>query len=147
MSAVVVPEPSPAPSRRPAASRHDLAFARDVLAGLAAPRKSISGRWRLDARGRELQAAIELADPASPARLERSLLASAAVEIAAIAGADARLLCLGSDVAPGLDILRAAIEQLVAPMRPQVRRRILFVPGSVSATLPSDAATSARLAT
>jgi uncharacterized SAM-dependent methyltransferase len=144
MNAVASPGRAEAPSRRRAASRHDLAFARDVLAGLATARKSISGRWRLDARGLSLHAAIERSDAASPARLERSLLASAAAPIAAIAGADARLLSLGHDDAPGLAILRAAVERLGAA-RDRARRRVLFVPASVSATLPSDAATCARL--
>ena len=146
MNTVVSPARAEAPPWRRAASRHDLAFAREVLAGLAAAPKSISGRWRHDARGVALRAAIERGDAASPARLERSLLASAAAPIAALAGAGARLLALGDDDAPGLAILRAAIARLgAAPTRTRARRRILFVPGSVSATMPSDTATSARL--
>jgi uncharacterized SAM-dependent methyltransferase len=146
MGAVVAPKRGDAPLRRRAASRHELAFARDVLAGLAAPRKSIPGRWRLDARGLALHDAIERSDAASPTRLERSLLGSAATPIAELAGADASLVALGDEDEPGPALLRAALERLVvAPSAGRVRRRILFVPASVSAAMPSDAAMSARL--
>jgi len=146
MSAVVARRRGGAPARRRAASRHDIAFARHVLAGLSAPNKSIAGRWCLDARGLALQQAIERADAAHPARLERALLASAAGAIAEIAGANARLLALGDADSRGLAVLRAAIERLgVAPTRAGARRRVLLVPGSVSAAMPSDAATCARL--
>jgi uncharacterized SAM-dependent methyltransferase len=143
-AAVISPWRAATPSRRRAASRHDLAFAREVLAGLASPRKSISGRWRFDARGLVLREAIERSDAASPARLERSLLATSAAPIATLAGADARLVALGGDDAPGLDLVRAAIDRLgVAATRP-ARRRILFVPGRLTAAMPSETM-SARL--
>ena len=144
MNAAVSPGRAEAPLRRRAASRHDLAFARDVLAGLASPRKSISGRWRLDARGLALHEAIERSDAACPARLERSLLASAATAIAAFAGAEARVLALGDDPRSGLGLLRAAIERLGTPAS-HAPRRILLVPGSVSATMACDAAMGTRL--
>jgi L-histidine N-alpha-methyltransferase len=142
MNAVVSPARAEAQRRRRAASRHDLAFARDVLAGLAAARKSIPGRWRDDSRGMALRDAIERNDAASPARLERSLLARAAEPIAAFTGAGARLLALGDD-APGLHLLRAAIERLGAAAT--TARRVLYIPGHVSATMPCDAALSLRL--
>lgn len=144
MNAVVSPSRAEAPQRRRVASRHDLAFARDVLAGLAAPRKSISGRWRLDALGVVLREAIERSDAASPARLERSLLASVAAQISALAGAGARLVCLGDGDAPGPSFFRAAIERLGASAT-RSRRRALFVPGSVSAAMPSDATPCVRM--
>ena len=145
MSAAVIPPWRAAtPSQRRAASRHDLAFAREVLAGLASPRKSISGRWRLDARGLVLREAIERRDAGSPARLERSLLANSAAPIAMLAGADARLVALGGDDAPGLGLVRAAIDRLGVVAPRAARRRILFISGRVSATLAGETA-SARL--
>jgi len=140
MNAVVSAARSETTARRRAASRHDLSFARDVLAGLAAPRKSIPGRWRFDARGLALLDAIERNDAATPARLERTLLASVAAPIAALAGAGARFVGLGDTDAPGLAMLRSAIERLgMAPTRVP-RRRVLFIPGTVTAAMASDAA-------
>ena len=130
-----------------AASRHDLAFARDVLRGLGAPRKSMPGHWREDAEGVALRSAWIALDAGHPLRLERSLLAQAAAEIAGIAGPGARLKV--SDHAPidGIAHLRGAIESRPAgATRGRARRRVLYVSGSTASTLPCEAATAVRLA-
>jgi uncharacterized SAM-dependent methyltransferase len=82
-----------------------------------------------------------------PLRLERSLLAQAATEIAGIAGPGARLNV--SDHAPidGIARLRGAIESRPAgATRGRARRRVLYVSGSTASTLPCEAATAVRLA-
>ena len=86
-------------------------------------------------------------DAAHPLRLERSLLAQAAAEIAGIAGPGARLKV--SDHAPidGIARLRGAIESRPAgATRGRARRRVLYVSGSTASTLPCEAATAVRLA-
>lgn len=140
--------PAPKATSAPrAASRHELAFARDVLRGLGEPRKSVPGRWRQDAAGIDLRGAWIALDAAHPLRLEGSLLAQTAAEIARIAGAGSRLT-LADDASIALIApLRDAIGALPAGAtcgRP--RRRVLYLSGSSTSSLPCEAATAARLA-
>lgn len=132
---------------RRAASRHDLAFARDVLRGLGAPRKSMPGHWREDAEGVTLRSAWIALDAAHPLRLERSLLAQAAAEIAGIAGPGARLKVWDHAPIDGIARLRGAIESRPAgATRGRARRRVLYVSGRTASTLPCEAPTAVRLA-
>lgn len=83
---------------KPATPDHpvDVAFARDVLAGLAQRRKSIPCTWLYDRRGSELFEAITRLDVYYPTRCEMQILERCASSIAAAAGPRALLIELGS---------------------------------------------------
>ena len=68
----------------------DPAFRRDVMNGLAARPRAIPARWFYDRTGSELFEAITTLPEYYVTRTERSLLSSAASEIAAFAGSGAR---------------------------------------------------------
>jgi len=71
-------------------------FERDVLAGLAQPRKAIPSTWLYDRRGSELFEQITRVESYYPTRNETQVLQAAAHEIAEAAGPRAIVVELGS---------------------------------------------------
>jgi len=138
------PALAPVPRRRRPASRHDLAFARDVLAGLAAPRKAIAARRLHDEHGAGMLEGVATGDEIQSKGMESTLLSSSAASIAAFAGAGARVTDLSGRPGYGATFLAAAIAALGRLPASAPCRRLLYVPGQLSATLPCDA-TTARL--
>ena len=85
-------------------------FARDVLAGLAREHKSIPCTWLYDHRGSELFEQITQLPEYYPTRTETWLLERCAGEIAALAGARASVIELGSGSSRKTPLLLAALD-------------------------------------
>jgi dimethylhistidine N-methyltransferase len=90
------------------AAEADPAFRRDVLNGLAARPRTIPARWFYDRTGSELFEAITALPEYYVTRTERSLLESAAAEIAALAGPARAIVEFGSGSSAKTTILLAA---------------------------------------
>jgi len=86
-------------------------FARDVLAGLSGQRKSIPCTWLYDHRGSELFEQITQLPEYYPTRTETWLLERCAGEIAALAGARASVVELGSGSSRKTPLLLAALDE------------------------------------
>ncbi len=110
------------------------AFARDVIAGLGAQRKSLPCRYFYDAQGSALFEAITQQPEYYPTRTEMLLLATHAAEIAALLPSGALLVEFGSGSSRKTEILLAHLHDLAA-----------YVPIDVSGDALSKAAS--RLAT
>jgi len=100
-------EPAPAAQHRP---RITSPFARDVLAGLSLPRKSIPSTWLYDRRGSELFEEITRLDEYYPTRTEIAILERCAAQIAAEAGPEATLVEFGSGSSRKTPLLLSALE-------------------------------------
>jgi len=87
----------------------DPAFRRDVLAGLAQPRKSIPARWFYDLRGSELFERITALPEYYPTRTEIALLADHAGEIARRVGKGRAVVEFGSGSSTKTPLLLRAI--------------------------------------
>ena len=121
-----------APSRG-AHSTEESDFARDVLAGLAMPQKSVPPKYFYDAEGSRLFEAITELEEYYPTRTEVALLRKSAAEIAAAIAPGATLVEFGSgastktrillDAAPQvgvyvpIDISRSALDEAAAAIR------------------------------
>ena len=90
------------------AAEADPAFRRDVLNGLAGRPRAIPPRWFYDRTGSELFEAITALPEYYVTRTERSLLESAAGEIAALAGPGRAIVEFGSGSSAKTTILLAA---------------------------------------
>ncbi len=97
--------PTPAPAVDPA-------FERDVLAGLASPRKAIPCLWLYDRRGSELFEDITQLAEYYPTRTETRLLSDLAPEVAARVGEGASLVELGSGASVKTRLLLDAMPHL-----------------------------------
>lgn len=89
------------------------AFAQDVLAGLARPRKSIPPQWFYDARGSELFEAITALAEYYPTRTEIGILTDSAAEIGKLLGPDAVLVEPGSGSSIKTEIVLGAMDRPV----------------------------------
>lgn len=87
----------------------DQAFRRDVLNGLAARPRTIAARWFYDRIGSELFEAITTLPDYYVTRTERSLLRSAASEIALLTGPRRAVVEFGSGSAAKTPILLSAV--------------------------------------
>ena len=96
-----------APPRYP---RIDTPFARDVLAGLSQPLKSIPCTWLYDRRGSELFEHITRTDEYYPTRTEIAILERCAAHIAAAVGPGATLVELGSGSSRKTPLLLRALQ-------------------------------------
>ena len=85
-------------------------FARDVLAGMSRPQKSIPCTWLYDRRGSELFAAITRLDEYYPTRTEIAILERCVKQIAAAVGPGATLVELGSGSSRKTTLLLAALD-------------------------------------
>jgi L-histidine Nalpha-methyltransferase len=85
-------------------------FARDVLAGLSQPRKSIPCTWLYDHRGSELFEEITQLAEYYPTRTERLILERCAAQIAQAAGPGATVVELGSGSSRKTPILLGALQ-------------------------------------
>lgn len=95
------------PSTAPSA---DLRFARDVLAGLSGPSKTVPCTWLYDHRGSELFEAITALPEYYPTRTETLILRSCAAQIAALAGPHTTVIELGSGSSRKTPLLLAALD-------------------------------------
>jgi len=95
-----------APQRPP---RIRTPFARDVLAGLSRPQKSIPCTWLYDRRGCELFEEITHLDEYYPTRTEVQILQQCARQIAAEVGPGATLVELGSGSSRKTPLLRSLL--------------------------------------
>jgi L-histidine N-alpha-methyltransferase len=87
----------------------DPLFRADVLEGLARRPRAIPARWFYDRRGSELFEAITDLPEYYPTRTERSILETACVEVAAIAGAGRAVVEFGSGSSTKTPILLEAV--------------------------------------
>ena len=85
-------------------------FARDVLAGLSRPQKSIPCTWLYDRRGSELFEEITQLDEYYPTRTEITILERCVGQIAAAVGPGATLVELGSGSSRKTPILLVALD-------------------------------------
>jgi L-histidine Nalpha-methyltransferase len=97
----------PAPPRPP---RIGTPFARDVIAGLSRPQKSIPCTWLYDRRGSELFEEITHLDEYYPTRTEVQILQHCARQIAIEVGPGATLVELGSGSSRKTPILLGALD-------------------------------------
>lgn len=104
------------------AARHDLAFARDVLAGLSQRRRTLPCTWLYDHRGSQLFEDITRTVEYYPTRAEIRVLQRCAGEIAALAGRGATVVELGSGSSRKTPLLLEALD-----------RPALYVPVDISA--------------
>jgi len=86
------------------------AFRYDIMEGLSLAPKAIPARWLYDRRGSALFEAITLLPEYYPTRTERSILASAASEIAALAGPGRAVIEFGSGSSAKTRLLLAETE-------------------------------------
>ena len=86
------------------------AFARDVLAGLSLPQKSIPATWLYDHRGSELFEQITRLPEYHPTRTETWILEHCAAAIAAEAGPGAVVVELGSGSSRKTPLLLGALD-------------------------------------
>src|ERR1700748_3274180 len=92
------------------ATEIDFAFRYDVLDGLGGRPRAIPARWLYDHRGSALFEAIPALPEYYPPRTERSILISAAEEIAALTGQGRVLVEFGSGSSAKTPILLSAVE-------------------------------------
>jgi uncharacterized SAM-dependent methyltransferase len=90
-------------------------FARDVVAGLAAPHKRIGGQWLHDERGQRLFDAVTRTPQFYLPHIEQQLVARCAGEIAALAGPAATLVEAGA--AESARLLLAALDKPARQLR------------------------------
>lgn len=109
------------------------AFARDVLDGLAGPRRHVPSVWLHDVRGAALFGRIAALETWTAARTEAAILASSAPQIAAAAGPGAALIELGSDAGRHAPLLLQAL-----------RRPAAYVPVHIDAPVLADAVAPLR---
>ncbi len=133
MSAVPAPlivrPPAWSPARD-AASRHDPGFARQVLAGLAGPRKSS----RVD----DLDAAVAFQIPEA-ARLEALILRCCFRQIAAAAGPDTCVVEIGDAAGTTAALLRTATRRAAYAMQANRSRQLLVLaPDSMGGSAPNE---------
>jgi len=122
-------------SRQPGVvNPHDSEFARDVLAGLSAPAKSLSPKYFYDAAGSDLFEAICETAEYYPTRAETGLLTRIAGQIAATIPEGAALVEFGSGASEKT--------RLVLDAAPHIA---VYVPIDISATALNKAAQSLRL--
>ncbi len=88
----------------------DAQFRSDVLAGLGAPRRAIPARWLYDSRGSQLFEQITELPEYYPTRVERSVLAAHAADVAAITGTGRVVVEFGSGSSTKTPLLLAAVE-------------------------------------
>lgn len=86
------------------------AFRYDIMEGLSLAPKAIPARWLYDRRGSALFEAITLLPEYYPTRTERSILASAVSEIAALAGPGRAVIEFGSGSSAKTRLLLAETE-------------------------------------
>ncbi|WP_285424488.1 ergothioneine biosynthesis protein EgtB [Pseudomonas sp. efr-133-TYG-103a] len=121
-------------SRQPGVvNPHDSEFARDVLAGLSAPAKSLSPKYFYDAAGSDLFEAICETAEYYPTRAETGLLTRIAGQIAATIPEGAALVEFGSGASEKT--------RLVLDAAPHIA---VYVPIDISATALNKAAQSLR---
>ncbi|SEI99428.1 ergothioneine biosynthesis protein EgtB [Pseudomonas sp. NFR16] len=121
-------------SRQPGVvNPHDSEFARDVLAGLSAPTKSLSPKYFYDAAGSDLFEAICETAEYYPTRAETGLLRRIADQIAATIPEGAALVEFGSGASEKT--------RLVLDAAPHIA---VYVPIDISATALNKAAQSLR---
>lgn len=130
----------------------DAHFARDVVAGLSRPRKSIPARYFYDRRGSELFEEITRLPEYYPTRTELRLMRDHAADLAGLAGHSGTLVEFGAgsatktpllldaleaDTFVGIDISGEFLEQSLAAL---ARRRpgLRVVPVVADFTLPLD---------
>lgn len=87
------------------------AFARDVFAGLSAPRKTLPCQYFYDARGSQLFEAITELAEYYPTRTETGILREHAASMAAAAGPRAVVVEFGSGSSKKTELLLAALER------------------------------------
>lgn len=87
-------------------------FARDVLAGLSAPQKSLSPKYFYDARGSQLFENICTVDEYYPTRAETALLKEVAPELAQIIPANAALVEFGAGACDKVRLLLDEVPQI-----------------------------------
>ncbi|MGY4421930.1 L-histidine N-alpha-methyltransferase [Bradyrhizobium sp. JR6.1] len=140
------------------------AFRCDIMEGLSLVQKAVPARWLYDRRGSALFEAITLLPEYYPTRTERSILASAASEIAALAGPDRAVIEFGSgssaktrlllaETAPiayvPIDISGEFLREVVEDLS-QAFPRLPIYPTEADFTypfaLPGEIASTARLA-
>ncbi len=92
------------------APKAEMAFRYDVLEGLGGQSRAIPARWLYDHRGSALFEAITRLAEYYPTRTERSILASSAKEIAALAGQDRAVVEFGSGSSAKTPILLSAVK-------------------------------------
>ncbi|WP_020180765.1 L-histidine N(alpha)-methyltransferase [Methylopila sp. M107] len=85
-------------------------FRADVIAGLAAPRKTLPSRWLYDDRGSELFERITQLPEYYPTRTETGILRDHAAAMAAFAGSRAVLIEYGAGAGVKTEILLGALE-------------------------------------
>lgn len=112
--AVGKPRTSPAPGPPAPAALVDGAFARDMLAGLAAERKHVPPKYFYDRRGSELFERITTLPEYYPARTEIAILEAHASEMAKLIPADAAVVEFGAGSAEKTRILLRAAPQISA---------------------------------
>jgi L-histidine N-alpha-methyltransferase len=122
------------PSLPRAAQAHDLGFARDVLAGLAAPAKHLSGSWLYDPRGSALFETVSEAPAYYPTRTEILILRACVAQIAELAGPGATVIELGGGSRRKTPLLLAALD---APA--------LYMPVDISAQSLQESVRELRL--
>lgn len=108
-------------------------FARDVLAGLGQPHKSIPCTWLYDHRGSALFEQITQVEEYYPTRNETWILERCAAQIAAAAGANATVIELGSGSSRKTPPLLGALESPAA-----------YVPIDISAQFLAESVESLR---
>lgn len=101
---------APAPDAAPTDAAQRAQFARDVLAGLAQPHKSIPCTWLYDHRGSELFEQITRVPEYYPTRNETWILERCAPQIATLAGPGATVIELGSGSSRKTPLLLRALD-------------------------------------
>ncbi|MGY4496004.1 ergothioneine biosynthesis protein EgtB [Pseudomonas sp. TE3610] len=91
---------------------HNSEFARDVIAGLSAPHKSLSPKYFYDAAGSQLFEAICTVPEYYPTRAETTLLTDVAAQIGAIIPDGAALVEFGSGASDKIAMLLDAAPQI-----------------------------------
>ncbi len=91
---------------------HNSEFARDVIAGLSAPHKSLSPKYFYDAAGSQLFEAICTVPEYYPTRAETALLTDVAAQIGAIIPDGAALVEFGSGASDKIAMLLDAAPQI-----------------------------------
>jgi dimethylhistidine N-methyltransferase len=112
---------------------HDSEFARDVIAGLSAPSKSLSPKYFYDAKGSDLFEAICETAEYYPTRAETGLLKNVVGQIAASIPEGAALVEFGSGASEKTRLLLDAAKHIA-----------VYVPIDISATALNKAAKALR---
>jgi len=116
----------------------DLDFAQSVLAGLSAVPKTLEPKWLYDALGAKIFESICELDTYYPTRMEMSLLAARAPEIAESLGKDLILIEPGSGEGVKVRLLLDALAERVAVYVPVdiAAEQLVFLAQSISAAYP-----------